>query len=110
MLIHILCPVSNRPEGVNIFRSGGLNATRRLNVRLPGSTLQQLETLLIAMQGGRHTIVAREPDQAMIFSSSIDTVRWSSLHPISLNHLRFVEGAYHNEMPLMRCQPADQPR
>lgn len=27
MLIQILCPVSNRPDGVNIFTSGGLNAT-----------------------------------------------------------------------------------
>jgi len=64
MLIQILAPTSNLPDGVNILTSGGLNAGYQLT--LPRKS------------GGR-TIITREPDQSMVFPSVVWCIRWSTL-------------------------------
>ena len=45
--MQILCPVSNRPDGVNIFTSGGLKATR--DVSAPSQVSFRAEVMLIAV-------------------------------------------------------------
>jgi hypothetical protein len=71
MLIQILWPTSNRPLGVNILISGGLKADH------------QLQDFGDKGMRGRHTVLAGEHDEAMVFSSMIGRIRWSSLDNVS---------------------------